>query len=105
MRSCVKDDLVGSAEPAIDGDDLDVVQAKTPPVPTLDTEDKTETLSGHKEEVVDAIHDQLSDEGLSLLQKMGALGVIVGLCVLFVRSKGPRVSHAGRHGAYEKSMA
>ncbi|KAK8216709.1 Peptidyl-prolyl cis-trans isomerase B [Zalaria obscura] len=100
-----EDDLVGSAEPAIDGDDLDVVQAKTPPVPTLDTEDKTETLSGHKEEVVDAIHDQLSDEGLSLLQKMGALGVIVGLCVLFVRSKGPRVSHAGRHGAYEKSMA
>jgi len=99
--------LFGSAEPAIEGDELDIVQAKLPPapekigVPTMEKGD--EPLSQHQQEI-DEVEEKTS-AGLSYLPKFGALVVIVGLCAVFVRKGSPKVAMAGRHGAYEKSMA
>ena len=45
-----------------------------------------------------------TSEDLGFLTKLMIFGVIVGLCVLFVKMNSPRrTGYAGRHGAYEKS--
>ena len=103
------DSLEGSAQPAIEGDNLDVLPVKTPPkvsVPVMEKGD--EPLSQHKEEVVQDTLEKVTSShegGLSLVQKLGAVGVIVALCALFLRGRSPKRSVAGRSGAYEKSMA
>lgn len=64
-----------------------------------------EPLSQHKEEIQDKVSKEIDEQGLSLFAKFGALGVIVALCLVFLRGGRSKVSSAGRHGAYEKSMA
>ena len=46
----------------------------------------------------------LSPQGLSIFTKLFLLAVIVGVCLIYVKSHSPRRSAgvAGRHGAYEK---
>lgn len=44
-----------------------------------------------------------ASEDIGFLTKLMIFGVIVGLCVLFVKMNSPRrTGYAGRHGAYEK---
>lgn len=98
----------GSAEPAIIGDDLDVVPVKKPPqvndVPTMEKGD--EPLSRHSEEVEEVAEKAHDEQGLLLFHKLGLVTVIVALCAVFVRGRGgAKVTAAGRHGAYEKSFA
>ena len=107
---CCSAGIDGSAAPAIEGDNLDVVQPKTPPaqqvsVPSMEKGD--EPLSQHKEEAADELSKQggALDDGLSLLQKLGMVSVIVALCAWFLGTRSRKSTTAGRHGAYEKSMA
>ncbi|RDI87249.1 hypothetical protein Vi05172_g2974 [Venturia inaequalis] len=65
--------LTGTAEPAIPGDDLDVT-SKTPPR----SEAPPPTAK-----VIDA-----STEGLSFGQKFLGLGIIVGICMAFIKTRG-----------------
>lgn len=65
----------GSAAPAIEGDELDVTpQKQQPEIPQQEGEGKgtlTETTS----------------EGLSTVQKLFFIGVIVAVCVAFVKTR------------------
>jgi len=102
------DSLDGTAEPAMAGDDLEVVPVKQPPqvidVPTMEKGD--EPLSRHQEEIEEVAGKARDEQGLGLVQKLGLVAVIVAVCFVFVRGKSPsKVSIAGRHGAYEKSFA
>jgi len=101
-------DLEGSAIAAVQGDDLDSADTKhvvkeQHNVPSMEKGD--EPLSQHKEEAVHEMGKLASTEdGLSLIQKAVLILVIVAICAWFMRS--PRkASVAGRHGAYEKSIA
>lgn len=64
-----------------------------------------EPLSHHQEEVEAVAHKAQDEQGLTWFQKLGLVVVIVAVCVVFVRRGGSKVTVAGRHGAYEKSMA
>jgi len=75
----------GSAAPAIEGDELDVTaQKQQPKIPQQEGEGKeilTETTS----------------EGLGMAQKLFFIGVIVAVCVAFVKTR--------KDGRGSKSMA
>lgn len=59
-----------------------------------------EPLQNHQEEIEES-HDVSDEEGLTILQKIGALAVIVIVCAVFVRSTaGARGSSTS--DAYEK---
>jgi len=101
-------DLEGSAIAAVQGDDLDSAATKhvfKEQNNALSMEKGDEPLSQHKEEAVHEMSKLASTEdGLSVLQKAVLILVIVAICAWFMRS--PRkASVAGRHGAYEKSLA
>jgi len=100
--------LEGSAIAAVQGDDLDSALSRPAvreqhSVPSMEKGD--EPLSQHKEEAVHEMGKLASTEdGLSFLQKAILVLVIVAVCAWFMRT--PRkASVAGRHGAYEKSIA
>lgn len=101
-------ELEGSAIAAVQGDNLDSASSKPAVkeqhnVPSMEKGD--EPLSQHKEETVHEMSKLASaEDGLSLLQKAILILVIVAVCAWFMRT--PRkASVAGRHGAYEKSIA
>lgn len=105
-RSCAAGSLVGGAEPMTPDTVLEDVVAAVPEhvnVPTMEKGD--EPLSEHHEEMGEVADKAAAEEGLGLIQKLGALGVIVAICLVFVRGRGTKVPAAGRHGAYAKSMA
>jgi peptidyl-prolyl cis-trans isomerase B (cyclophilin B) len=58
------------------------------------------TSESKKQSIPAAVHSDL-DDGLSMGQKLFFLGVIVGLCALFLRSRGGN----GADGLKVKSMA
>lgn len=59
-------------------------------------------LHDHEHEMVTELGE--SQEGLSLLLKLGLVGLILALCYGWVRAHSPSSSApAGRHGAYAKS--
>jgi len=71
--------LLGLADPAVEGDSLDVTLPKAPPI---------STEKGAK--VQEAIMSQLpvtTDDGLSIVQKLGLAGVILGACAVFIRTR------------------
>lgn len=78
---------------------------KTPP-PQLEEsigETLKTPLQDHASEVI-AEFGEHSEQGLSLLMKLGLGGLVLAACYGFVRAHSPRTSRvpAGRHGAYEK---
>ena len=76
-------DLYGSAEPAIEGDELDVTVKDIPKLP---------------ESADNAVYSHTMDSpGMSLLTKMIFFGVIVGIALTFLRSR--------KVGVQEKSLA
>ncbi|GAB7349669.1 hypothetical protein MBLNU459_g0342t1 [Dothideomycetes sp. NU459] len=85
--------LEGSAEPVSDLHE-EGVPASEPVVPNVPVNEKgDEPLSNHKEETA-SFGTKVSEEGLSLFAKFGALAVVVAICVGFLRSRGPKKSMA-----------
>lgn len=65
-----------------------------PVVPDVPVNEKgDEPLSNHKEEI-EVFGTSVSEEGLSLFAKFGALAVVVAVCLGFLRSRGPKKSMA-----------
>jgi len=87
--------LDGSAAPAIDGDELDVTVPKQPQQPEAPKFAQPKVPS-ESDKAVDA------DEGLSLLQKLMIVGLIVAICVVFVKS---RQANRAAEALRQKSMA
>jgi len=82
--------------------------AKAPPPQVEDHigETSKSPLNDHESEVI-AEFGEPSAEGLSLFMKLGLAGIILAACYAWIRVHSPRNSRvsAGRHGAYEKSLA
>lgn len=74
-----------------EGEDLAVSVPVVPDVPVNEKGD--EPLSNHKEETA-GLDTPVSEDGLSLVAKFGALGVVVAICLGFLRSRGPKKSMA-----------
>ncbi|KAL2350698.1 cyclophilin-like domain-containing protein [Cryomyces antarcticus] len=88
-----EEDLTGTAAPAIEGDELDITMPKEPKVSVPE-----QTLASEPKAVIPSI-PALSEEGLSLFQKLGLLGIVAGIVVVFLRTR------VGRTSNREKSMA
>lgn len=84
----------GTAEPAVELNE-DVER------PVFEAEKVHEPVQEEKIETAGVPAD-LSTEDLSLFTKLIIFAVIVAGCFGFVKSRSPRRSPAGRHGAYEK---
>jgi len=80
--------LLGSADAAIPGDDLDVTVSRVPSPEKV-------AQAGGQEAVA-----QMPVQGLSMFHKLFFLGVVVGVVGLFVRTR-----KAQSHSVKEKSMA
>lgn len=88
-------DTFGAAAAAIEGDNLDVTSQQT----LAEVADIAKPTGESKKPATPAhVHSEL-DDGLSMGQKLLFLGVLIGLCALFLRSRG------GADGFKVKSMA
>jgi len=81
--------LLGSADAAIPGDDLDVTVSRVP------SPEKVAQAGGQEEAVA-----QMPEQGLSMFHKLFFLGAVVGVVGLFVRTRKNQ-----SHSVKEKSMA
>jgi len=81
--------LIGSADAAVPGDDLDVTVSRVPSPETV-------AETGGKEAKV----AQMPTEGLSMFHKLFFFGAVVGVVGIFVRTRKTQ-----SHGVKEKSMA
>jgi hypothetical protein len=90
--------LEGSAAPAVNGDDLDVTE-KQQTAETSRPESGSQSIESAHE-----LKGQKSPEagGLSMLQKFLFIGLIVAVCIVFVRTKRDHPSAAALR---EKSLA
>jgi len=70
-------------------------------VPTLEKGD--EPLSQHHEETVHASEKLNTNEGFSMLQKVGLLGVVLGLIAVFLKARSSLTKRG--HAGYEKTLA
>lgn len=98
--------LIGIAEPVSDlkedGDVPAAITSSDAPV----NEKGDEPLQHHEEEMHEANEVSREEGGLSWIQKLGALAVIVAVCVVFVRStSGARRDSSASKGNFEKSLA
>lgn len=95
--------LLGTAEPVGELDEwVEVSAAQDADVPVNEKGD--EPLSHHQEEILEqTYHEASQDEGLSTFQKIGALAVIVAVCIIFIRTTAGARSPS--KSAYEKSLA
>lgn len=75
-------DTYGSAEAAVEGDNLDVTK---PTLPKLTNQHQTT----ENDPIAKAVDATTSAGGLSLFQKLIGLGVIIGACVAFIRFHRP----------------
>lgn len=94
--------LIGGAEPVTDlNEDPEVaIPAAATDAPVNEKGD--EPLQHHQEEIEES-HPDSSEEGLTLFQKLGAVAVIIVVCVVFVQSTSGARSPAAQ--GYEKSLA
>ncbi|KAF2454873.1 cyclophilin-like domain-containing protein [Lineolata rhizophorae] len=89
------EDIVGSSEPAREGDELDLT------ITTPETPKSPEYGSDIAPELEGGAAVAMSEEGLSMMQKFFFLGVIVGAVAVFLRTRKSRTQTQGR---FHKSM-
>ncbi|KAH7132072.1 cyclophilin-like domain-containing protein [Dendryphion nanum] len=96
------EDLYGTAEPAIEGDNLDITISQSKSSNAVDSAPtaKSTSFKGKVEDI--AVTTGSAADGLSWGQKLFFLGAIVSICVLFLHSKR---GSGGADRIKEKSMA